>query len=270
MLANLSYSQERSNSNKKITLIEYKSLDKHLDKLAQFPGGEDGLRDYFEVFFSDFSQNIIAEIDGPVEIQFIVNGIDGRVSYSVIYSKKSDTQPPGFKDEGISAVNRMPNWRPADKDGYRVHSNHLVTLGIQQKHKAKQKPPVGEIEIPDDPVLIGMETIEHEKSNEDPDFIHKAVESPPQYPGGKEALNEYIKSKIVKPIKINNPDLTGEIIVDFVVRKSGKISDVAILNDLCTPCGKLTKKQIGAMPVWKPGRQNGEKVNVKSSLLIKL
>jgi hypothetical protein len=184
----------------------------------------------------------------------------------------------------------MPNWNPAIKDGYKVHSNHLITLGIgktveaprreetkvkiakkERRHDERTRPSNSEvIEIPNDPILIGMEIPEKEVQEEelDTDFIYRIVDDAPRYPGGKDALNEYIKTKIVNTIRINNPDLTGKIIAEFIINKSGNIEDILMVRSLCKPCGKLTKKQLESMPTWKAARIKGQKVNVKYSLLI--
>jgi hypothetical protein len=72
-----------------ISLIKYQSLDNNLDQLAEFPGGIEGLSDYFKDYFIDFSESVTQAITGNIEVQFIVNGTEGRVFLRMLYSKKS-------------------------------------------------------------------------------------------------------------------------------------------------------------------------------------
>jgi protein TonB len=82
----------------------------------------------------------------------------------------------------------------------------------------------------------------------------------PQFPGGQEKLNEFIKSKI-HPVK----GVSGQVTVYFVVEKSGKLNHVKVIKGLTPAANKEAVRVIKLSPKWKPGTLNGAARRVASS-----
>lgn len=55
----------------------------------------------------------------------------------------------------------------------------------------------------------------------------------------------------------------GRVIVMFVVKKDGSISDVKTVRGVDPYLDKEAERVIAAMPNWKPGKQRGQAVNVR-------
>jgi len=52
-------------------------------------------------------------------------------------------------------------------------------------------------------------------------------------------------------------------LVQFVVEKSGEITEVQVLKGIGAGCDEEAVRVCRMMPRWKPGRQNGKPVRVK-------
>ena len=89
------------------------------------------------------------------------------------------------------------------------------------------------------------------------------VESMPEYPAGQEALFSYVKMNIDRSISCN-----GRVYVNFVIDTIGAIRNVKMLKGVGGPCDDEAMRVIKSMPHWKPGMQNGKKVEVYYNLPI--
>jgi hypothetical protein len=105
-------------------------------------------------------------------------------------------------------------------------------------------------------------------SSED-DELMKAVENNPRHPNGNEFYKDYL-AKIKNEIKAEHKDISGIIMVRFIVERNGSISKVEILK---TPSLKIidyVKDKFMAMPNWISGKQRGKPVRVERTEIIKL
>ena len=98
--------------------------------------------------------------------------------------------------------------------------------------------------------------------------VFDVVEKMPEYPGGIEKLFEYLSQNIRYPKEAMEKDIQGRVIVTFVVKKDGSISDVSVVRPIDPLLDEEGLRVINAMPNWTPGMQNGEPVNVKYTVPI--
>lgn len=92
------------------------------------------------------------------------------------------------------------------------------------------------------------------------------VEQMPAYPGGmKECLN-FLAQNLRYPAKAQEAGKQGRVIVQFVVRKDGSLSDFHILRSVDPWLDAEAIRVIGTMPKWTPGMQGGQAVDVKYTL----
>lgn len=99
--------------------------------------------------------------------------------------------------------------------------------------------------------------------------VQTYVEIMPEFPGGEGALMAYVKKNTVYPAIALENDIQGKVVVDFVVGKDGKISQVKVVKTLGFGCDEEAIRVVKSMPAWTPGRQNGRNVNVSYKLPIK-
>lgn len=95
------------------------------------------------------------------------------------------------------------------------------------------------------------------------------VEQMPEFPGGDDSLEAFLVREIKYPPNARNMSVTGTVYVGFVVMKSGEISDVKVLRGIGSGCDEEAVRVVKLMPKWKPGEQEGKKVDVKYNLPIK-
>ena len=92
------------------------------------------------------------------------------------------------------------------------------------------------------------------------------VEEFPSYPGGDEALYAYLGKSIQYPELARENNITGTVVIKFVVEKDGSITKASIMREIGGGCGKEALRVVNAMPKWKPGKQSGKPVRTEFTL----
>ncbi len=91
--------------------------------------------------------------------------------------------------------------------------------------------------------------------------VYDIPETMPEFPGGTQALMEYIRNNIKWPS--DEPDIQGRVIVSFVVEKDGSVSNAKVVKSVHPAFDAEALRVVNGMPKWIPGKQNGEPVNTK-------
>lgn len=112
-----------------------------------------------------------------------------------------------------------------------------------------------------------IKATEDKKASEE-DMIHIICDQDPQFPGGLEALEEYIKTNLRYPPEARKAHISGKVFLSFVVEKDGTLSDIKILRDIGEGCGNEAVRLVQSMPQWKPGKVNGKAVRSQFNLPI--
>jgi periplasmic protein TonB len=98
--------------------------------------------------------------------------------------------------------------------------------------------------------------------------IYTFVEQQPEFPGGIDAMNKYIHDKLRYPVEATENNISGRVILQFVVEKNGQVTDINVVRDPGGGCGAEAIRVVKSMPSWKAGKQNGQAVRVKFFLPI--
>ena len=112
-------------------------------------------------------------------------------------------------------------------------------------------------------VLKAKEVIAEEKPKEEETKVFDVVEQMPQFPGGQQALFEYLPKNIKYPVIAEENGVQRRVIVTFVVERDGSITDVKVVKSVDPSLDKEAQRVVKAMPHWIPGKQNGSAVRVK-------
>ena len=99
------------------------------------------------------------------------------------------------------------------------------------------------------------------------DEAFRVVEQMPAFAGGNEALIEFIQDNLRYPE--NDEEISGRVIVEFIVRSNGSIENVTVLRSLDARFDKEAVRLVQSMPQWIPGKQNGNPVDVYFTLPIR-
>lgn len=92
------------------------------------------------------------------------------------------------------------------------------------------------------------------------------AEVQPEFPGGYNALAQYLRKNIKYPTVCQEQGIQGRVIVAFVVNKDGSIVDAEVIKPINPYLDKEALRVVNAMPRWKPGMMQGKPVRVRFSL----
>jgi TonB family protein len=95
------------------------------------------------------------------------------------------------------------------------------------------------------------------------------VEKPPTFQGGDKALFEYLHKTIVYPAAADKNSIQGTVVVTFIVREDGSITDATCVKDIGGGCGAEAVRVVGLMPNWNPGQTQGKNVPVRYTLPVR-
>jgi len=98
--------------------------------------------------------------------------------------------------------------------------------------------------------------------------VFDVVEQMPEYPGGMEALFEFLKNNIKYPEDAQKQKVEGRVIATFVVETDGSISNIEVVKHAFPSLDNEAVRVIQAMPNWTPGKQKGQAVRVKYTIPI--
>jgi len=96
---------------------------------------------------------------------------------------------------------------------------------------------------------------------------YAVVQVPPEFPGGPDAMFQFIQSTSLYPISLTKGSL---MVVRLLVEKDGSISNVQITHaDVANELIVEAKRIINRMPKWKPGSQDGQLLRAYTSVPIR-
>jgi TonB family protein len=105
--------------------------------------------------------------------------------------------------------------------------------------------------------------VKKEEAGED---IFVVVEKMPEFPGGQEAMMQFLADSIRYPREAMEKGIQGRVICNFVVMKDGNVSDVQVVRGVDPLIDAEAVRVLKLMPAWKPGTQRGKDVNVRFTL----
>lgn len=104
------------------------------------------------------------------------------------------------------------------------------------------------------------------ESGSEPNRVYNIamVDEVPEFPGGEEAMYEWLYDKIARlsPIEAKSRKVRGKTDVEFKVSKVGEVIDVKCLSNIDESVERFFIYVFKSMPRWKPGRNAGENVTV--------
>ena len=95
------------------------------------------------------------------------------------------------------------------------------------------------------------------------DTILTKLDQAPVYIGGSTSLFKPILQNIKYPIEAKNAEITGIVLISFLIDENGKTRDHKVKQGIGYDCDETSLSAIQSVPDrWIPGRLNGEAVNV--------
>jgi TonB family protein len=199
----------------------------------EFPGGMEALGAWVHDHISYPALARKTGIQGPVFVQFTVD-TDGSIK-----DVNELTKLPlggGCDEEAIHAVQGMPKWIPGKKNGIPVLTSSILSMRFSLSHPSLGK-------------AGSTPTIQ----------VSEPVEKIPEFPGGEEALSEWLYARIYYPRSARNEHINGTVFIEFAVDPDGSIKDIKEHNNPLLGGGidQEAIRVIKSMPKWKPGTVDG-------------
>ena len=102
----------------------------------------------------------------------------------------------------------------------------------------------------------------------DAEYAVSELDSQPEFPNGNDGLVKYLSENIKYPKKALKNGITGKVFVQFVIDKTGKVTNVTAVRGVEKSLDKEAVRVIKSMPKWKPGMKDGQPVKVKYTIPI--
>lgn len=209
----------------------------YVEEMPQFADGDKALVEY-----------ISQEVKYPITA--IDHGISGRVICTFVINSKGkvtnvqviSSVDPDLDQEAIRVIQNMPDWTPGKQRGKQVAVKYTL------------------------PIVFSLGA--PESSEEILKIESMKPENMPKFPGGEEALMEYIKKELRYPPTAIDNGIQGRVLCTYVVGTSGKVTKVQVIRSVHPDLDNEAIRVIENMPDWIPGQMDGKKVAVEYTLPI--
>lgn len=121
-------------------------------------------------------------------------------------------------------------------------------------------------------LLIGISTsgfsVDIQTDTTNKGMVFDMPEQMPQYPGGGDAMEQFINNNIKYPAEAKAQKIQGKVYIQFIVEKDGSISEVSVRRGAHKLLDSEAMRVVKLMPKWKPGSMRGKTVRVRYTLPI--
>lgn len=94
----------------------------------------------------------------------------------------------------------------------------------------------------------------------------KVIEQQPEFPGGREALMQYLMQNLQYPETARKINVEAIALVSFTVDKNGDIRNAKSLKNIGYGIDREALRVVNEMPKWNPAVQNGKPVEMEYTL----
>ena len=115
---------------------------------------------------------------------------------------------------------------------------------------------------------LAQDTIKPTKKDIKAGFGVTVTQVQPQFPGGADSLESFLKNNLVYPETARLSHTQGRVYVGFMIDRKGKIVKSKILSSASEDLDKEALRVVSIMPDWKPGTAGGTPVDVQYILPI--
>jgi TonB family protein len=103
-------------------------------------------------------------------------------------------------------------------------------------------------------------------------LIYIKADEMPSYTGGEAEMLKYLQNNVQYPQAAKDHDEEGTVFVDFVIDKTGQVTDVEANDSVNSDVSQLLKDEsirvVSSMPKWTPAKEKGKPVDVAYSIPI--
>lgn len=203
------------------------------EQQPQFHGGEAALLKYLQENVKYPPKAVKDSIQGRVVVQFIVDSLGYVGEVKVVRSVSEDLDA-----EAVRVVKTLPRFAPGRLLGKTVSMWYTLPVTFKLQDKLEPAKP-------------------------------KDVEVNAEFPGGEDALAQFLKDHIKYPPKAAKKRIQGRVEVEFLVDKTGKVHDARVVDSVDKELDKEALRVCRLLPDFIPATVNGEPVEVLFKLPIR-
>ena len=215
-----------------------------VEQMPKYTGGEEAMMKYVAENIKYPQAAKDKNISGRVFVGFVIEK-DGSVSNVKVVRGIGG----GCDEEAARVIKEMPKWKPGMQKGKPVRVNYMMPIFFKLDDGQPAK-------------SVKKEKASNPDMTHDKNGVYQIVEEMPQYPGGEDALMDYVSKNVVYPSEAQEKGISGRVFVGFIVEKDGSVSNVKVLRGIGGGCDEEAVRVIKGMPKWKPGKQDGKPVRV--------
>lgn len=169
-----------------------------------------------------------------------------------------------FGDEVIRVLSASPRWTPGEQQGEPVDVRYTLPVEFRLTELDSEPTPAAPAAseasaAPEAPVAAAAD------GEEEPSLV--AADRMPSFRGGDlRTFRTWLMSQIRYPEELRKRRVEGKVLASFVIDRSGRVTDVRILQ---SPDRRLSEEVVQALrrsPRWEPCRQDGREVSVQYTL----
>lgn len=232
---------------------------KMVDAMAEYPGGQQSLYEYFKSEFKYTREAKEKGMKGQLVARFIVEK-DGSLSNIKILSS------PGF-DTGTEAMRLLQKsavWKPAylNKKAVRSVVDFPVNL-YSPIYLMPEKDAAEKLKMNTKDTIAVFDRRETFIANSRPSPTHAS------FPGGVAAFSKYVSENMKYPEEARKNNISGIVSIAFAVNKDGSINNITVPEGIGYGCDEEAIRLIKNSPKWIPGHYpDGSPERVGYSLYI--
>lgn len=254
---------------------EISELNKQILKPVKHPGSEEKPRISYKAYWSA-AAGIILIAGLSIILFFLIND-------RPLQNQLAINTPSTVVDDTLTVILPVPDPDGIQNDVIPVSEQDAGITGPEQSQPETKK-----VTIIDDDVVVDEQIIVEaevqteaaheqellaveikEEEVEEAREIFMVVEQMPEFPGGEDSLNLFIKRNLTYPMTAVESGIQGRVFVTFIIEADGSVNDVRILRGIGGGCDEEALRVISMMPKWIPGIQRGKPVRVQYNLPIK-
>ena len=99
--------------------------------------------------------------------------------------------------------------------------------------------------------------------------VYNVVEQMPSFHGGEAALLKYVNTHIKYPAIAQEQEISGVVVLRFVVKEDGSVGEVIVQKSLEKHCDEEAVRVVKSLPRFIPGKQQGKAVRVWYTLPVR-
>ena len=221
-----------------------------VEQMPQYTGGEEAMMKYVAENIKYPQAAKDKNISGRVFVSFVIEK-DGSVSNVKVVRGIGG----GCDEEAARVIKEMPKWKPGMQKGKPVRVNYMMPIFFKLDDGQPAK-------------SVKKEKASNPDMTPDKNGVYQIVEEMPQYPGGENALMDYVSKNVVYPKEAQEKGISGRVFVSFIVEKDGSVSNVKVMRGIGGGCDEEAVRVISGLPKWKPGKQEGKPVRVSYQMPI--